>query len=273
MNYYTIQPTNILADCVRFFWVLEGEATNNQPFVHRVIADSCPEFIFYYKGEFSRRTDSSQSEKTLVSGLYGQTQQFSKFTAKNDFGIFGVYLYPYAIPQLFSLPASELSDQSADVKTISGVEGKILEEKIMLASNNVQRVKLVSDFLTARLKNTSQSYSNIFSSIKQILNTDQVISIKSLADNCFLSRRQFERKFKEFSGFSPKMFLRIVRFNSVIKENPQRKSLTQIGNDCGYYDQSHFIHDFSNFSGYNAKEFFKHNATGIDYRASSEFKS
>src|SRR5690606_14219169 len=158
--------------------------------------------------------------------------------------IFGFYLYPHAFAQLFCLPANELTNQAVDIKTLCGKEGEILEEKIMLALDNDQRVKLVADFLEARLKNVRTEFANICSAIKAISNSYQTVTVKSLATNNFLSVRKFERRFKEFSGFNPKLFLRITRFNSILNKPFQNKSLTEIAFDFGYYDQSHFIHDF-----------------------------
>ena len=191
--------------------------------------------------------------------------------AKEDFGIFGFYLYPHALPQLFCLPANELTNHSTDLKALCGKQGEILEEKIMLASDNDQRVQLACDFLQARLKNVDTEYTKKFSSIKTILNSRQPISVKALADNSFLSIRQFERKFKEFSGFSPKLFSRITRFNSLLNKTFQNKSLTQIAYEYGYYDQSHFIHDFQKFSGYNPKEYFKQETMAATDRGTVEF--
>jgi transcriptional regulator GlxA family with amidase domain len=113
----------------------------------------------------------------------------------------------------------------------------------------------------------------VLNCIKHLTNSNYPISITSLANDCNLSRRQFERAFKEYSGFSPKVFLNLVRFNSVIKAKTQaNNSLTQIAIDCGYFDQSHFIHDFKTFSGYTPKEYFNQKIDEADYRASVEFK-
>jgi AraC-like DNA-binding protein len=256
MDFKIIQPPQQLADYVRFFWFLEGDVSIEKPFVHHAFAYPCPEIIFCYKGQFKYKS-SFQEEKILSSGIYGQTQTFSKVASNADFGIFGFYLYPHALAQLFCLPANEITDQSVDIKTFCGKEGEILEEKIMLAVNNDQRVKLVSGFLEARLKKVRTEYISICSSIKAISNSYQAISVKSLAGNHFLSLRQFERRFKEFSGFSPKLFLRIARFSSVIRKSSRNKSIAQLANECGYYDESHFIHDFQKFSGYNPKKYFK----------------
>ena len=273
MYYYTTPPPEVLADYVQFFWVLEGQATADFPFVHRSLADNGPEFIFYCKGQFTRYGNLSKDQRTFRAGIYGQTQHFYQFKTESDFGIFGVYLYPYAIQHLFSIPGTELSNENADVNTLLGVEGEILEEKVMLAINHDARVKLVSDFLITKIKKAKNDNPGIVSCIKDVIRHQRLISIPVLAHNCNLSRRQFERRFKDASGFSPQDFLRLVRFNVAIKQSSAKnKSLTQIAMDCGYYDQSHFIHEFSKFSGYSPKQFFKHASEAKDYRATTEFE-
>jgi AraC-like DNA-binding protein len=271
MNFRAIQPPLHLAGYVRFFWFSEGKASMDRPYVHHAFAYPCPEFTFCYKGQFTYHT-GFETERTLVSGVYGQTATFSKVASKAGFGIFGFYLYPHALPQLFGLPANELTNQFAGIKTLCGKEGEALEEKIMLALNNNQRIKIVCAFLEARLRNAKPGYANIFSSIKSISTSFLPMPVKVLAENNFLCVRQFERRFKEFSGFSPKLFLRIARFNSLLNKTFENKSLTQIAYEYGYYDQSHFIHDFQKFSGHNPKEYFKQETIVANDRGTIEFK-
>ncbi|MEO6539349.1 MAG: helix-turn-helix domain-containing protein [Ferruginibacter sp.] len=271
MNFKIIQPPQQFADYVRFFWFLEYNASNEMSFVHHAYAHHCPEVTFCYKGQFKYKS-AFDMEKNLISGVYGQTQSFSSVSSNSDFGIFGFYLYPHAFAQLFCLPANELTNQSVDIKTLCGKQGEILEEKIMLASDNDQRVKLVTHFLEARLKNIKTEYINICSSITAISNSYHTVSVKSFAENNFLSVRQFERRFKEFSGFNPKLFLRIVRFNSLLRKSFQNKSLSEIAFDFGYYDQPHFIHDFQEFSGCSPKDYFKPETLFASDRGTAEFK-
>ena len=255
MDFKVILPSPQLADYVRFFWFSEGDASTEKPFIHHAFAYHCPEIVFCYKGQFNYKSVGN-AEKTLVPGIYGHTQTFGRVESNTSFGALGCYLYPHALAQLFSLPASELTNHSADIKTLFRKNGEILEEKIMLASNNDQRLRLLCDFLESHLINVREEFTGICSSIKTISNAYQTISVKQLAANNFLSERQFERRFKEFSGFNPKLFLRIARFNAVLSQPFRNKSLAQIANEYGYYDESHFIHDFQKFSGRNPKEYF-----------------
>jgi len=143
MNYYTIAPSPALSPYVRFFWVLESD----EPYCHRSMADGCVEMIFHYKGSFDEITMPGKTEKSFTAGLHGPSQNYRRFTINEGFGIFGAYLYPFAIPYLFSIPTSELSDQMPDLDSLPGGNNRELEEKIMLAVNNRQRVAILSSYL------------------------------------------------------------------------------------------------------------------------------
>ncbi len=255
MDFQVIKPPLHLADYIRHFWYLELNAATDKPFIHHSFAHHCCEVVFCYKGKF-RFKAALKNEEKLCSGIYGQTQTTSEIASNTDFGVFGFYLYPYAIPQLFGVPANELTGQSVDIKTLCGKPGEELEEKIMMASGNMQRIEIVSDFFEARLKNIRAEFTAICSSIKAISSACTNITVKTLASNHFLSIRQFERRFKEFSGFSPKQFLRIARFNSLLNKPFQEKRLFDIAFDFGYYDEAHFSHDFKQFSGITPKAYF-----------------
>lgn len=196
------------------FWFVEGRVSGARPFVHRTLADCRPQLIFYYTGHMNRVRSSSEVESTFRSGVQGQTREFRKFTTDGDFGIFGIDLYPYTFPFLFSLPADELTNQAIDLRSLCGKEGDLLEEKVMSASNDTERIKAISEFLISRLSGSSTFSPNMLHSLKSLLNLPSPISMNQLSRDFYMSRRQFERRFKELCGFSPQACLRILRFNS-----------------------------------------------------------
>ena len=267
MKYLTIQPPPELARFVRSFWTLEDDVNPDKPYIHRVMADGCAEMIFHYQTPFDEIFSKGKTETSFHSGLHGQARHFRRFIVRQNFGIFGVYLYPFALPLLFSMPSDELSNEMPDLQTLLGDEGKFLEEKMMLAKNNEERVVIISDFLKKRITKNYREEPAVFSTISYIIRTKGFANVQQLADQSFLSTRQFERKFKAFFGFSPKLYSRIIRFQSALEMyGDQEKSLTEIAYDCGYYDQSHFIHDFKEFSGQHPKSFFSGKAEGVEYR-------
>jgi AraC-like DNA-binding protein len=231
------------------------------------MADNCAEIAFHYKDRLDKITDENNIETTFTSGIHGQTQKFRRFIARGNFGMFGAYIYPFAISKFFSMPCAKFSNQLPDLESVLGTEGKELEEKIISADDNFQRANILSDFFEKKLLKQQQYSHAVLSSINYIIKTKGKKNIQELANEFCLSTRQFERRFKEFSGFSPKLFSRITRFQSSLDEyGNKKKSLTDIAYDCGYYDQSHFINDFKEFSGYHPSQYFSGQTEGTAWK-------
>lgn len=256
INFYNISPLSKLSHFVKSFWAVEGDGAAE--FIHRSVALGLSYIVFHYKGNFDEVKDNERFKYPLTH-IQGQTQRFRLFSTKEPFGIFGVNFYPYVTPLLFRVSSDAITDQVNDLESLLGAGAKELEEKIMYAPNNLERIKIISSYLEKRLFNESTHKDHaIQEAIKHVINSNQVETVAQLAYRFNLSKRQFERKFKEYSGFSPKLFFRIVRFQkayALCENKPQ--SLLEVAFACGYYDQAHFNHDFKMFSGFQPTEIIK----------------
>ncbi|CAN5365501.1 helix-turn-helix domain-containing protein [soil metagenome] len=265
MKYYTIQPSAQLKPFVRCFWVLEHTLGADEPsYIYRSIADGCTEMVFHYQTYF-QEINASEGLDWSTSGIQFQTTRYRRFIAKQSFGIFGAYIYPFAVPYFFNIPASDGSNHALDYDTFLGSAGRELEEKIMLATDNQQRAQILSAFLEKRL-NRPLKNDNVVAAIKHVIHSGKCETVSYLADRFNLSVRQFDRRFKEYAGFGPKKYLRLTRLHNAIQQYGTQKSLTQIALECGYYDQSHFIHDVKAFTGYHPGFYFSGDAEGTEYR-------
>ncbi len=266
MLYQTYPPSPRLAPYVRFFWALESDVAPGTEFVHRSMADGCVEIVFHYRAKFDEIEPEGTRIVSPLASIQAQSTQFRRFSTHESFGIFGAYLYPYAIPRLFAYPASDFTNISPDLESVFGNDGKLLEEQTTAASSNVERVEIITRFLEGKLGSSTRELPPLYRAIGSVIRADGGVKVSTLARDHDLSTRQFERKFKEFAGLSPKLYSRVVRFQAAT----QRKlggfrDLTEIAYACGYYDQSHFINDFRQFSGYSPKEYFWETAEGTQY--------
>ncbi|RFS20759.1 AraC family transcriptional regulator [Chitinophaga silvatica] len=252
MKYLTIPPAPRFREIIRSYWLLESD----EPYTHHSMADMCPELLFHYDGRFNEIFKNGKQESSFTAGIHGQSRVIRQFHITSGFGMFGVYFYPHAIPLLFNIPASDLTNQVPELSLLLKSTGLALEEKIAAAHTLPERIAIIEQFVDEQL---ARQYDElpIFRAIRQIIATRGLINVKSVSEQYYLSERQFERQFNYFAGFSPKLFARITRFNHAVKQYGSKgKSLTEIALECGYYDQSHFIHDFKEFSGLQPKVFF-----------------
>ncbi len=263
IKYNIIKPSHHLRNFVRYFWVLES----SEPYTHYSMADVCPELLFHYDGQFEEIFQGGKIEKSFTAGVHGQTSSTRQFYIDKGFGLFGVYFFPHAIPFLFNLSSKELTNQMPGLNDLLKSEGDWLEEKMAMAESNIKRVKITEQFIERKLAINYRSRLPVFDAIECIIKIKGTVKVNDLARDYFLSERQFERQFQQFAGFNPKKFLRIVRFQSAMgRYGSNNKSLTDIAYECGYYDQSHFIHDFKEFSGHHPKHYFSGNSEATKWR-------
>ena len=78
-----------------------------------------------------------------------------------------------------------------------------------------------------------------------------LLSSAAVAETVNLSQRRFIQMFRDEVGLTPKLFCRVQRFQEVIRMIEKRDMVdwVDIALSCGYFDQSHFNHDFREFSG------------------------
>jgi len=265
MQYYTIPPSDALKPFVRCFWVLAHDfADGEETYVYRSVADGCVEIVFHYRAAFDELITDGPAHN-WQSGIHFQSNGYRRFETRESFGIFGAYIYPFAVPYFFNTPSAITSNEMLDLQTFLGPEGRELEDKIMTAPNNAIRAELLTNFLEQKLLNIRTKDNTIASAIKYVIHSKPIHTVTQLANHFNLSERQFDRKFKEYAGFGPKTYLRLVRLNQALKQHNQNKPLGLIAQECGYYDQSHFIHDVKAFTGYHPGFYFSGKAEGTEY--------
>jgi AraC-like DNA-binding protein len=266
MLYQVFDPPANLAPYVRFFWALEAHVVPGEEFVHRSMADGCVEMVFHYRSAFDEITSDDRVEASPLASIQAQSTRHRRFVTNQSFGIFGAYLYPFAIPRLFGYPASDFTNITPDLASVFGKEGSNLDDRMCTASTNADRIAVISEFLTAKLNTRLRDLPVIFRSVHTVLANKGTLAVEDLAAEHNISKRQFERQFKDLAGLSPKLYSRVIRFQAAtqFKLNGTR-DLTEIAYACGYYDQSHFINDFREFSGYTPKEYFWNVAEGTQY--------
>lgn len=257
-----ISTTPRLQNLIRHCWV--GEVTNapGGSFTHVAVAQSSAEILIHYEGEFEALTLGNTANKAPVAAFYGPTVQHQQYAScAKKAGIFGIKLSPLALPALFSVPASELTNTSVALADVLGNQSTELVEKILAANTSEEKARVTASFFEDRLTEPKNKFHGIGYAVDCIHRTKGQVEVKSLVKVSCLSPRQFERNFKEFTGFSAQTYLRIVRFEHAMGGfTGSERSLTEFALACGYYDQAHFNRDFKLFTGLTPHQYFARHA-------------
>ncbi|MCD7811664.1 MAG: helix-turn-helix domain-containing protein [Ruminococcus sp.] len=97
----------------------------------------------------------------------------------------------------------------------------------------------------------------VLHSLNLLIRSSGSISMEQIADDTGYTMRYINKCFHNATGLSPKQFSKIVRFQTAVSalNEPLGRSLTEIADDLGYFDQAHFIRDFKQFTGLTPKKY------------------
>lgn len=118
-------------------------------------------------------------------------------------------------------------------------------------SSYARQILCSQQFNAARTRWTLADLTFLRSALELLYNTQGQIRMSALAADCVLSLRQFERRFKQRIGVSPKVFARLLRFEALLTSLIQEPafSLADAASHHGYHDQAHVIHEFKVWAG------------------------
>jgi len=257
MEYERIHPKSSINHLVQFFWNFEGDFSETSLYNHSSVASIYPKLAFQYISGM-KIMENGEHDKLFVSGFQPQTNVSYQLSANQKVGVFGVYLQPYAIPLLFNIPAHEITNHNIEITELLGKEGAFLEEKILNCTNIQQRVDIITRFIENRIDTWSPNVKNTISAVRYLILNDGNAKMQELLETQFLSQRQFERNFKILTGFSPKYFSRIDRFEqSIINAYcHQLSSLTELALYSVYFDQAHMIREYREFTSKKLSTYF-----------------
>ncbi|AEM71544.1 transcriptional regulator, AraC family [Allomuricauda ruestringensis DSM 13258] len=250
MDYQRILPCPELRNYISYFWVGTWDVNLPPNDIYYVVANSLTEISFAFEG-------NQREDDLLFTVVQGQTHRPQQFKVDGFYHVIGVCLHSFAIPKLFNISATELYMGFLTLETFLGLEGRELTEKMALAATTGKRIAILTDFFKSLVRKRQREDQLIAQAVQIIKDEGGSTRINELAQEFCLSEKQFKRRFKASTGFNPKLFNRIVRFESVIKTNPDWTNLTEAAYNNGYFDQSHLNHDFKTFTGFSPTDFYK----------------
>jgi len=161
---------------------------------------------------------------------------------------FGARFYPGAAEKMLGCPLDEFTEQEVLLKDVLNRAGELIS-KIGCSESFEEQVSL---FETFQRRNSDKKPLPFLVNclLEKINRTCGDIRIQELADETGYSARHINNEFRKHVGISPKLYIRIVRFQrgfGMIR-NHSNTDFADLAEEIGYYDQAHFINEFREFS-------------------------
>lgn len=172
---------------------------------------------------------------------------------------FTIAFQPSGFNRLFGIPMTELTDAAYDAHAVIGAEFPSLEHQLGETPDFAGRIQIIEDRLI-RMLGCQGAPDPVALAANRLFASNGNQRVSTMASDCGLSPRQFERRFLAQVGVPPKLYGRIIRFNAAVYQKLRcpAHAWSRIANDQDYYDQMHMVHDFRAFTGESPSRFLPH---------------
>jgi AraC-like DNA-binding protein len=258
MTYEKFTPAPELAPFVQcyFHWHSSGEA------VEDFTVESPPtgfcSFVFNEGCDYilrNKKYENMQVPRQFISGqsIYSYSLHFNGII-----NICGIVFKPAALATFFDLPTYEYTEERIPLDTVfkkSSVNALAAELATEETSNG--KVKLLEEFMMQAYNKNKPEPDYVDNAANVILEKFGLLDVSEIMQNVYMSRRNFERRFFKKVGLSPKYYARIIRMAYILNLIAGKKKADwgALFSECEFYDQSHFIKDFLEFTGRTPQQY------------------
>lgn len=206
---------------------------------------------FLVRGKLIIENHQTGTKQQVPSiSIIGQPTYRLNLSISHEFLMLYVRFQPGMLFKLLKTPMTMLTDQHIEASYILGSEISEIYEQLgecMLLYESMPHI-LNKYFIKkiSWLKNDNRPIDVIG---KLILQNPQLFNLEKAAKEACLSYRQFEKRFEQLIGVTPKYFARICRFYEafVLKESQPQLDWLSIAVRTGYHDYQHLVKDFKEF--------------------------
>jgi len=262
MTYLKFDPCSSLLPFVECYFIWES---GDEP-VHDLVVESPPSgfcSIVFNCGD-GYHLQNKKYERLQVPGQFvsGQSIYSYKLFLNGNISLAGIVFKPAGLATLFDLPVYEYTEERIDLNLVfkPAIVANTMSQLKSLKEPK-EKAKVLETFLLEQYHHHKPHPDFIDEGANLIVKKNGILNVNELLENIYMSRRNFERRFFKKVGLSPKYYARIRRMSYLMLLITGRKKVdwADVLNECGFYDQSHFIKDFMEFTGRTPQQYLEEN--------------
>jgi AraC-like DNA-binding protein len=188
-----------------------------------------------------------------TDGIYGvHTARYTKLLAGQGFA-FGIKFRPGGFQPFLGAPLATIADGKLALDTVFGAAGAAYARQVRACGHAQARFAAAEAFLLARLPQLTVhgDVARANALVAAIAADTGMVGVDALAEQSGLNKRSLQRLFQHCVGVSPKWVIKRYRMHEAVAQLQAGApvKLAQLALDLGYFDQAHFINEFTALVG------------------------
>lgn len=241
-SYTEITPCSALRPYIKCFWGSAGPSAGKSTAGELIIPDTCMDIIFEVN-------HSQNSMKSRFVGINNEAFLTAGSTKEGDISsTFGIRFFAWSAAMFSQDSMIGVKNNVFDAQCHYEAVKTALEPLLYEITDIHDRAREAEKILLHRL-DSGRRKPVLDAAIGTLLVRKGNIRTTSLAEEVFLSTRQLERLFAEYTGVSPKQLSSLIRYQYLWHDILTEDSFHPANavHKYGYADQSHLLHDFKKY--------------------------
>jgi len=237
-------PRGPLADFVALFWHWRGHTAPRS--TERLLPMATMELVLRLGGT------------RLGGGVSGPHSEvfFLERTAHDE--LLGIHFKPGGALPFLGVPAGELHNRYVDLGDLWGErDAARIVARLYEAPTSRAKFALLEHVLLRMAFRPLARHPAATFALSELRRDSSVRSSADVARDLQMSQGRFIKLFRDEIGLTPKLYSRIERLQAVLRRIELLVDVdwADVASSCGYFDQSHFIHDFREFTGLRPSDY------------------
>lgn len=259
--FHTFRPNPPLSNFINIIWFYKGYQPSHE--MERVLPDGTMQLIINLEEDMINvynQKNHGQFKSFRGSLMSGPHSEFTVIDTACQASTIGVHFKPGGAFPFLGFPVNELHNEHVSLDEFWGSKAIEMREQILEANTPIAKFRILEQNLMEIMTQTVAHHPAVAFALKKFRDFPEQWKIADVTEQIGLSPRRFIQVFKEEVGLTPKQFCRIQRFQHVLRfiKHEEQIDWIDIAYNCGFYDQSHFIHDFQAFSGISPRTYHSH---------------
>ena len=189
--------------------------------------------------------------------LFGQTVPEETWLVEDDNTIIAYFFKPFALGAIFKLSALDLKKEPVEVNLWNAQKAMALNQQFIHSKSIEDKLEILDDFIFTQIQANRRECEIISYSTDTLIQNSDTAGLSRILKDLNLTERTFQRIFKKYVGITPNEYRRICQFYFAFSQlkGGHFDKLTDVAYANGYFDQSHYIRSFKEFTAITPNDY------------------